>query len=473
MSDHRHRRRHLDPTVLRPATVAQTGIWAAQQQAPDDPLYNCAVAIALDGTLDHDALRRAVARGVAEADTLRTRFHATGDGAGLTVEPAGETGEEAEEAEEQEAGKGLLGVVDLSGHAQPEAAAEQLMEEDLRTATDLAVEAPCTHVLFVLGPRRSLLYFRYHHIALDGFGQYLHCRRLAELYTAYESGRDPAPSAAAPLVRLLDETAAYLSSPDRAADAAFWRDEFAAPPEGTPLTGRAASSGRTVDSTALLAPEQLSTLLGTVGAGVGRWSATIVAATAAYTHRLTGHPEVITSLPMAARHSRAALATPAMLANVLPLRLPVGPATTFARLVEEAGTKIRHIIRHQRYPTAHLRADLGLSADSAALVGPEVNVMAFGREFRFGSCTTTPRQLPAGLIPDLALKVYRTPAGRDGPTGPGPQPDSMKIEFLGNATLYTEDDIATHQERFLAFLESAAARPDRPLSHLPLPGNGR
>ncbi|WP_058042023.1 condensation domain-containing protein [Streptomyces roseifaciens] len=467
MSDHRHRHRHHDLTVLRPATVAQTGIWAAQQQAPDDPLYNCAVAIALDGTLDHDALRRSVARAVAEADTLRTRFHATDNGVGLTVEPAGETGET------EEAGKGLLGVVDLSGHAQPEAAAEQLMDEDLRTATDLATEAPCTHVLFVLGPQRSLLYFRYHHIALDGFGQYLHCRRLAELYTAYESGRDPAPSAAAPLAGLLDETAAYLSSPDRAADAAFWRDEFAAPPQGTPLTGRAASSGGTVGGTALLSSEQLSTLLGTVGAGVGRWSATIVAATAAYTHRLTGHPEVITSLPMAARHSRAALATPAMLANVLPLRLPVGPATTFARLVGETGTKIRRIIRHQRYPTAYLRADLGLPAGSAALVGPEVNVMAFGRDFRFGSCATTPRQLPAGLIPDLALKVYRTPAGRDGPTGAGPQADSMKIEFLGNATLYTEDDIATHRERFLAFLESAAARPDRPLSRLPLPGNGR
>ncbi|MCQ8773594.1 condensation domain-containing protein [Streptomyces telluris] len=469
MSDHRHRQRHRHrPGHLGP-TVAQTGIWAAQQKAPDDPLYNCAVAIALDGTLDHDALRRSVARAVAEADTLRTRFHATGDGVGLTVEPAGETGEAAEEAGRS----GLLGVIDLSGHAQPEAAAEQLMDEDLRTATDLATEAPCTHVLFVLGPRRSLLYFRYHHIALDGFGQYLHCRRLAELYTAYESGRDPAPSTAAPLARLLDETAAYLSSPDRAADAAFWRDEFAAPPEGTPLTGRAASSGRTVGSTALLAPEQLSTLLGTVGAGVGRWSATIVAATAAYTHRLTGHPGVITSLPMAARHSRAALATPAMLANVLPLRLPVGPATTFARLVEEAGTKIRHIIRHQRYPTAYLRADLGLPAGSAALVGPEVNVMAFGREFRFGSCTTTPRQLPAGLIPDLALKVYRAPADRGGPMGAGPQPDSMKIEFLGNATLYTEDDIAGHQERFLAFLEGAAACPDRPLSRVPMPGSSR
>ncbi|WP_308404058.1 non-ribosomal peptide synthetase [Streptomyces rhizosphaericus] len=437
-------------STLRTVSSAQAGIWLAQRLDPENPCYNCGVTFTLTGRPDHDALRRAVERAVAETDTLRTRFHDTPDGPRLEVAPA--AGTESE-----------LHFVDLSDREDPDAAVEARTRTDLGTASDLARDALYTHVLFTLGPDRSVLYFRYHHIVLDGYGQYLYCRRLAELYTAYEEGRDPGPSAAAPLDRILDEDAAYLASERHTEDAAYWRAAFTDAPEGTPLAGRTADSApSTVRRTTHLPKDRVDALLGGGRGAIGRWSAVVVAATAAYVHRFLGRPDALVNLPMAARRSRAELTTPAMLANELPVRFMVGPGTTFTQLVDQAAQKIRQTVRHQRYRGDTLRAELGLSGQSGAFTGPQVNVMAFEQETRFGSCGGVRRQLSTGLIADLTINVYRAPGSRDA------QPTGMVLEFAGNGDLYTQDDLARHQERFCAFLERATAQPDLPVDALDL-----
>ncbi|WP_307674373.1 non-ribosomal peptide synthase/polyketide synthase [Streptomyces sp. V4I2] len=425
-------------------SAAQTGIWVAQRMAPDDPFYNCGVTYTLTGRLDEDALRRAVTQAVAEAETLRTRFHDTADGPRLSIEPADE---------------GELHVVDLTGRPDPDAEIQAWTAADLATATDLTREAPYTHALFTIGTQRSVLYFRYHHIVLDGFGQHLYMRRLAELYTAFEQGLTPPGSTAAPLADLLAEDAAYLASPRYATDAAYWRAAFADHHEGTPLAGRVAPA--TPSTMRLVTPMPSDFLAGVADGGrggVGRLSATIVAATAAYVHRLLGRPDVIVNMPMAARRSRRELGTPAMLANEVPVRLTVRPDTTFGDLVDQAEEQIRKAIRHQRHRGEALRAELGLSAEAGALSGPQVNVMAFEQETRFGAWTAVRRQLANGPIADLTVNVYRTPGTAE-----------TELEFCGNRELYTQDELARHQERFCAFLNRAATRPDHPVAALDLP----
>ncbi|MEV5934742.1 non-ribosomal peptide synthase/polyketide synthase [Streptomyces sp. NPDC052079] len=421
-------------------SAAQTGIWVAQRMAPDNPLYNCGVTYTLTGRLDEHVLRRAVTQAVAETETLRTRFHDTADGPRLTIEPAGEP---------------ELHVVDLTDRTDPQAEIEAWTAADLARATDLSHEAPYTHALFTTGEQRSVLYFRYHHIILDGFGQHLYIRRLAELYTAFEQGMAPSRSTAAPLADLLAEDAAYLASPRHATDAAHWLAEFADHHEGTPLAGRvAAATPSTLRLVTALSPEVLG---GFADGGVGRLSATVVAATAAYVHRLLGRSDVIVNMPMAARRSRAELGTPAMLANEVPVRLTVHPDTVFGDLVDQAEERIRRTIRHQRHRGETLRARLGLSAEAGALTGPQINVMAFEQETRFGACTAVRRQLANGPIADLTVNVYRTPG-----TG------ETQLEFCGNRELYPEDELARHQDRFIAFLRRAAAAPGQPVAGLEL-----
>ncbi|OSZ56621.1 hypothetical protein OQI_31965 [Streptomyces pharetrae CZA14] len=440
-------RRHDRPRAL---LAAQSGIWATQRRTPGEPIYQCAAVFELSGPLDRTALRRAVGRALTETETLRTRFHDTPDGPRLTVEPAPPAG---------------LTEADLTGHPDPEAAAAARMREDLATATDLTREPPCAHTLFTLGADRGLLFLRYHHIALDGFGQYLHCRRLAELYTAFESGRTPAPAPAAPLDRLLAEDAAYHGSAQHTEDAAYWRAEFATAPPGSALTDGTAPPGPAVRRSTVLAPERLTALLGPGAAAVGRESAALVAAVGALLHGLRGATDVVVNVPMTARRSRAELHTPAMLANELPVRLAVDAGTDFAGLVRQAATKIRHALRHQRYRRELLLRLPALAGHPSALSGPQVNVMAFGPPPRFGSCRTGHRQLPTGLVADLNLNVHREPAPHGTSPG-GPGAHGLRLELCGNSARYGPDDLTALQERFLGLLEAVAGRPGAPLGRL-------
>ncbi|MFJ6016902.1 amino acid adenylation domain-containing protein, partial [Streptomyces sp. NPDC092952] len=429
----------------RAVSTAQAGIWVAQQLDPRNPFYNCAVAFTLTGPLDHHALARAVDRAVAETDTLRSRFDEEQGRPQVTVLAADQA---------------QLTTVGLSGNTDPAAAADAWMHADLARPVDLGSEPPYAHVLFTLAGQRHILYFRYHHIVLDGFGQYLYCRRLAELYTAYESGATPAPGAAAPLATLLDDNAAYRASAAHEADAAHWRGEFAELPASTPLAGHTVPAGPSVVRRTWLAQDRVDALLGAGRAAIGGWSATVVAATAAYLARLQDTSEVLVNLPLAARRTSAELLTPAMLANELPLRLAVGHATTFAELVAQTREKIRLAVRHQRYRRADLRSDLGLAGHDSALTAPQVNVMAFEKETRFGSLAAERHQLSTGLVADVNINVYRAPGGADG-RQPG-----MQLEFHANGAAFDIADLARHQERFLAFLERATAQDSRPLAAL-------
>ncbi|WP_406133106.1 condensation domain-containing protein [Streptomyces zaomyceticus] len=463
----RGRPRHL--------AAAQYGIWEGQRHAPAVPLYECGVALTLTGALDRLALHRAVARALGETETLRTRFHMTPHGPRRALVPPPLP---------------VLTVTDLRHEADPEAVADARIRADLATVTDLARQDPCAHELFLLGPERALLYFRYHHIVLDGFGQYLHLRRLAELYEAFESGRAPTAGAAVPLDRLAVDEAAYLRSPQYAEDAAYWHAErsSAAPPDGsggpdgpgTPrrpvaADGHAAPPGPAVSRTAVLTPHRLGTLLdagrGEGPAPVGHEAATLIAATAVWSYdRHGGRTGIVVNLPVTARRSRAELDTPAQLANELPLRLAVDPDASFAALVRHTGVKVREALRHQRH-----RA-VGPSTRTAGPVeappAPQVNIMTFGALSGFGSCRASCRQYPVGLVADIDLNVYRElPAPNEGRekeearTGPGHLPPyGLRLEFRANSHRHRPDDVSRHRRRFLELLDAVAGRPDLPLA---------
>ncbi|MEV4942407.1 condensation domain-containing protein [Streptomyces zaomyceticus] len=481
----RGRPRHL--------AAAQYGIWESQRHAPALPLHECGVALTLTGALDLLALHRAVARALGETETLRTRFHLTPHGPRRALVPPPLP---------------VLTVTDLRHEGDPEAVADARIRADLATVTDLARQDPCAHELFLLGPERALLYFRYHHIVLDGFGQYLHLRRLAELYEAFESGRAPAAPAAVPLERLAADEAAYLRSPQYAEDAAYWHAERSstAPADGpgpgdppaagapdspghpvaadgpatprppVPADRHAAPPGPAVSRTAVLTPHRLGTLLaagrGEGPAPVGHEAATLIAATAVWSYdRHGGRTGIVVNLPVTARRSRAELDTPAQLANELPLRLDLDPDASFAALVRHTGVKVREALRHQRHRAAgpSPRTTTGPVATPPA---PQVNVMTFGALSGFGSCRAACRQYPVGLVADIDLNVYRElPAPHEGReqdevrTGPGPLPPyGLRLEFRANSHRHRPDDVSRHRRRFLELLDAVAGRPDLPLA---------
>src|SRR5208282_1793245 len=101
--------------------------------------------------------------------------------------------------------------------------------------------------------------------------------------------------------------------------------------------------------------------------------------------------------------------------------------------------------------------DLGLLAHDQKLLGTLVNVMAFDHELLFAGHRTTTRNLSNGPVEDLSIVVYDRSNSNE-----------LRIDFDANPGLYSADELANHQQRFLRLLEVVAADAGQPIGRLEL-----
>ena len=411
-------------------TDAQLGVWLAQQKAPESPLYNCGVHFELDGPVSATLLAQAVARAVDDTESLRVRF--AEDATGVHQVPLADVPE--------------LRFVDLGDADDPETAANEWMRGDLSVAVDLAVGPLFGHALIRLGAGRYFLYFRYHHIVLDGWGQTLHCRRIAEVYTALSDGAEVPAAGFGTLADITAETEKYPTSQRHDRDRAYWLDQFAHHADPVSLAERQAGPAHSDLTLTTWLSEAQSELMRDVAADARtRWTTVFVAAMAAYLHRMTGRTDIVLGLPVSARTTPLALRTPAMLANEVPVRLVVRPSATFEQLVEQASAQLTEAVRHQRYSGDELQAELG-----GPITGPVVNLVTFDQTVDFAGRAVVARQLSTGRVKDISAHVYGTSDGASG----------MRVDFDANPDRYSDDDVREHRDRFLRFLDGVLADAD-------------
>ena len=114
---------------------------------------------------------------VAEAEQLRVRI----------VEQDGEPQQVLRPVYEQG-----FPYLDMSREADPRGAIDAWMMEELSRPIDLAKDPLWVSALLKAADDRFFGYHRAHHTVCVGYGGGLVARRLAELYTAYAEGREPA-----------------------------------------------------------------------------------------------------------------------------------------------------------------------------------------------------------------------------------------------------------------------------------------
>ncbi|QKW49146.1 non-ribosomal peptide synthetase [Streptomyces buecherae] len=468
-----------------PLTSAQSGMWFAQALDPDSPAQNTAEYIEIHGPIDPAVFAEALHRTTGEADALRVRViagdgdgDADGDAAGprqvpIEIEPPGRPAATRGAHPDGAARRAFpLHQADLRDAADtdagPDAAALAWMRADLAKPFDLASGPLFQHALFRVGDQRWLWYQRVHHLVMDGYGYSLLARRVAEVYTALATGAEPTPSPFGRLTDLVANDQAYRAGDGYAKDRAHWAATFgAAPPAGTdtPATATEAGAPRALDlpdapslagrtalpdhtflrRTAHLGHQETERLRTLAAELRATWPDLLFAAQALYLSRATHSEDVVLGVPMMGRMGSAALRIPGMVMNVLPLRLRVRPEDTLAHLVRQVVLGIRAVRRHQRYRYEDIRRDLGLLGDGRALVGPLVNVMPFDYGLTFAGARSDAHNLSTGPVDDLTVNIY------DRADGAG-----LRIDYDGNPRLYTEDDLAGHQRRFLDLLARVA-----------------
>ncbi|MCO6009315.1 amino acid adenylation domain-containing protein [Actinoallomurus purpureus] len=442
-----------------PLSAAQRGVWYAQLLNPDAPVQ-VAQYVEIDGPVDSGVFTAAVRACAHEIEAVHVR---------LVESPAPSAGppEQVLDLAPVE-----VPVVDLSGEADPRAAARAWMRADSSAPVDLMAGRLFFNALLRLGDDRHLWYLRCHHLAVDGYSGPLITRRLAEVYTAMVDGRPYGAGTLGSLEVLLTEDEEYRASRRFERDRAYWLERFAGLPDAPTLPGAPSlpdapslsvrpahgtrPSARFIRESGRLSPAEADALTSAARVLDTTLTGLTIAAAAAYTARLCGVSDVVLGLAVTARTTPAARRTPGMLSNVLPLRLTVRPADSVRDLTRQVTERVGRLLRHQRYRLEDLRRDLGLLGDARPLYGPLINIMGFEHDLDFAGHRGVPHVLTTGPVEDLAVNVY------EGATGEG-----TRIDIDAHPERYTPAEVAAHHARFLDFLRTlGTAAPDRPIGVL-------
>ncbi|OKI92975.1 non-ribosomal peptide synthetase, partial [Kitasatospora sp. CB01950] len=384
---------------LRDLTAGQLGIWHAQQLAPENPGYNIAEYLQIEGELDTGLFVEAVRRLIAEAETVRLRLR-TDDGTPRQY---------LDDVPEHP-----VRFLDFTAEPDPRAAAENWMRETLARPTDLTGDRLCTFALLTLGPRLHLWYAGYHHLVVDGLSAAALVGRVARIHDALLAGQDPADSALEPLSVLLDADRAYRQSEQRELDRGHWQRELGDLPQvleaaaaRTPHTARGHRMPERLDRhTATLTADRLADLKATARRLRTNLTGLLTCAAAIYRHRVTGQRDIVVGIPVAGRTGRRELAVPGMTSNNLPLRLRIEPDTRLADLLRQISGTVREGLRHQRYRYEDTLRDLNL-VDGEPLCGIYVNAMAFAYPQSLGDCRITAvHNLSTGPIDHTRVDLY-------------------------------------------------------------------
>ncbi|WP_280476886.1 non-ribosomal peptide synthetase [Nocardia asiatica] len=424
-------------------SAAQRGIWFAQHVAGDTPI-SIAQYVELNGPIDLDLLARSARQSGREFGTGYLRLIEVEGHPFQFVDPSLDDS---------------LETLDFRSEPDPEAAAHAWMRAEYETPLDLTRDRLVRIAMLRVGADRWFWYSRIHHIVLDGMGALTMVQRTGELYNAAAEGREAPPAKAEDLRKIVEADLAYRSSERFAADREHWLAHLEGMADPVNLAGRTAGVNGHPTRVAGALPTGTAELLDAVADQVSSGVApTVVAAFGAYLSAMTGAPEVVLSLPVSARTTATLRRSGGMIANVVPLRLRLTPATTVGDVIRAAQGELTGALRRQRYRQEDIFRDLGWPMDEAVSFGPSVNLMMVDTRIQLGPVTGRLHVLTSGLIDDLFVNLY-----------PGVGGESTHIDFQANGNLYTDAELTAQHRRFLSFLHRfLAAGPDAPLATVPV-----
>ncbi|TGW16303.1 enterobactin synthase subunit F [Stenotrophomonas maltophilia] len=408
-------------------TEAQAGLWFAQRLAPDNPSFNTAHAVWIDGPLDVAAFVAAAGQAAVEAQAFALRFAEGADGQPLQWHDPAHVPR--------------LSVRDVSAEADPAAAARSLMKADRLSAVDPTRDRISQQVLFDLGGQRWVWYLRVHHLAADGYGMALFTDRVCALHAGRMS--EPLPG----LSGVLADDAAYRVDPRRVQAGQWWREYMQGAPAGVGLAGTLAASDDALRWVQPLDAGFREQLLQASVRWLQPWPDVLAALAAEYLRRMSAADEVVLGVPYMGRLGNASARVPAMVMNVLPLRVAAseGSVEAFTRAL---GRQLSQGRKHGRYRGEQLRRDLGLVGAQQRLHGPLVNVQPFYTPLAMPGVQATLEVLCTGPVDDLTL----------GFRGDGQH--LLDLEIEANPALYRREDVQAHAARLLHFVSAALEAED-------------
>lgn len=435
----------------RPLTDAQLGIWLGQQIDPQSSRYNAAEYIELRGPLDTVRFEQALREIIDQSVALHLVFKQT------------ETGPQQLFQEK----KWRLEKKDFSteniSHEIRFKKAKQWMREDLSNPANLECEPLFAQALLKLDEDYFIWYQRIHHISCDGFAFSLLTEQVAQRYSIL-TGANAASIIEQPqheqykhqlerfdAIRV--EELNYRESPAFEKDRTFWLAQSAVgenksrhePFSFSASTAAMADTAARVSGS--IGAEEFTRLQSLAASKNISWSDLLLAAVAQTLYFRTGAAEITLGVPVMNRMGSASLRIPAMVMNIIPLRINMRGLDCFAEVASSVSQHLKAARPHLRYRYEYLKRDLGLSG-TQKLFGPVVNIMPFDRPMDFSGLDAQVHNLSAGPVEDISFSfILKKSLTNQRATSPAK--NYLQFDLDANPNRYTPEKLAELQQLFL------------------------
>jgi amino acid adenylation domain-containing protein len=327
-------------------SFAQQRLWFLDQLEPGSALYNIPGAIRLTGSLDVAAFGRALNEVVRRHEALRTTFATVNDGAVQVITSALDL---------------RLPLTDLSAlpHAEREARAQWLVQDEVQTPFDLSSGPLIRARLLRLNSNEHIVLFTMHHIVSDGWSIGVLVKEVATLYAAYvQDLPSPLPELAVQYADFAQWQRQWLRGDVLAKQIDYWRTQLAdsptllALPTDRPRPAVQTYQGASVPFT--LAADLTASLHALSQRQQATLFMTLTAAFNVLLARYAGQSDICIGTPIANRNRAETEALIGFFVNTLVLRAQVNAADGFDTLLQQVRATALGAYAHQDVPFEQL-----------------------------------------------------------------------------------------------------------------------
>ncbi|MFD1499494.1 amino acid adenylation domain-containing protein, partial [Streptosporangium lutulentum] len=331
-------RRPRGPEGL-PLSFAQQRLWFMEQLRPGDQAYRLAGELHLEGRLDADRLRAAMALVVGRHEVLRTVYRALdGEPRQFVLDVPADP----------------LPLLDLAGT--PEADWDRVLGERMREFDsepfDLTA-GPARAVLLRLAEDHHVALLALHHIAGDGWSMRVLVEELTACYRLLSEGGAPPPEVAVQYADFACWQRDRQDSEDGARALGYWERRLAGAPPAIelpvdrPRTGR---PGRPRRVTRELETPLVGALQRLASGENATLSMTLLAAFKLLLSRWSGQDDVLVGLPVAGRLRTDVERAIGLFVNTVVIRTDTGGDPTFLDLLRQVRQSVLEADAHQEVP---------------------------------------------------------------------------------------------------------------------------
>jgi len=331
-------------------SFAQQRLWFIDQMEPGSAIYNVPVVKRLLGTLNVEALERALGELIRRHESLRTSFSMHN---GEPVQVIGEAGE------------WRLEKCDLRGllRAEREAAVEKLVSREWREGFDLSTGPLVRVKLLQVTDAEHVLLLTMHHVIADGWSMGILFRELTLLYNAYNAEQ------ASPLAELEVQYAdyaawqrEYLQGEVLAEQLSYWKEQLVGAPAVLQLPmdhARPAVQSYRGELELFELPVELKDQLQQLSQHENvTMFMTMLAAFQILLSRYSGQEDIVVGTPIAGRTRAEVEPLIGFFVNTLALRADLSGGLSFRELLKQVRERCLGAYAHQDIPFEKLVEEL-------------------------------------------------------------------------------------------------------------------